>query len=68
MFNLIKENHKVDNASSNESWGHRTGFWYNNNKKSLGELFRSSTLTRDYKNTLELKLIPEKSGGICRKQ
>lgn len=34
------------------------GLWYNNNNSK--NLPRSSTLTRDYKNEIELKLIPEK--------
>lgn len=39
-----------------------TGLWYNNNRKiSWRRLCRSSTLTRDYKNKIELELIPEKS-------
>lgn len=47
-----------------------TGLWYNiiTANKISWRLFRRSILMRAYKNEIELKLIPEKSGDICVEQ
>lgn len=45
-----------------------TGLWYNIITANLLVTFWRSTLMRAYKNEIELKLIPEKSGDICVKQ
>lgn len=37
-------------------------------RKSLGYFFRSSTLTRDYTNKVELRLMPQKAEDICVNQ